>query len=338
MNASAPSKAARPGGFRPPDLEELPPIFKWPPRLKDGVVWLWKDMVFPYGIFYFTLAALTWRWLTPALSQMETLQPGWMFAIWLRNAALLCIVAGALHWWLYIKRGQGSELKFDARWPATHNRAFLWGNQVKDNLFWSLASGCTIWSLYEALTLWLYASGRVTPVAWGEAPLYLLAMAALVSFWVSFHFYWIHRWLHWPPLYRFAHELHHRNVNIGPWSGISMHPVEHLLYFSPVVLWWVVPVDPVIIIATGFFTGLGPAFSHSGFERIIVDKTAGRKTALPAGTYHHQLHHRYFEINYGNPRAPLDELFGTWHNGSDESHQRFIARRQAGKPDANANA
>ena len=44
-----------------------------------------------------------------------------------------------------------------------------------------------------------------------------------------------------------------------------------------------------------------------------------------------QLHHRYFKVNYGNPRAPLDHLFGTWHDGSDAYHKKFIARRKAGR-------
>lgn len=314
---------ARVIGHRPADLEQLPPIFRWPPRIKESLVWLWHDAVFPYGVLFFGLAAVVWLWLTPALAAMAEFRPGWMAAIWLRNAALLCVVAGGLHWWLNVKRGQGDALKYDRRWPARNNRAFLWGDQVKDNMFWSIASGSVVWSLFECVTLWLYAGGRVTMISWAESPLYLTVCAATVFFWGSLHFYLIHRLLHWPPLYRLAHELHHRNVNVGPWSGISMHPLEHLLYFSPVMLWWVVPAEPVIIIATGFFTGLGPAFSHAGFERVRIGRIE-----LPAGTYHHQLHHRHFDINYGNPRAPLDALFGTWHDGSDAAHAQFLAGRR----------
>ena len=28
------------------------------------------------------------------------------------------------------------------------------------------------------------------------------------------------------------HSLHHKSYNPGPWSGLSMHPVEHLLYYG----------------------------------------------------------------------------------------------------------
>lgn len=308
-----------------PAPEPLPPFCSFPFKLKDCALWLWYDLIFPYGIFFLALAALTWEFFTPEIATMRDLHPNWMLMIWLRNTILLILVAGGLHWLLYIKRRQAHDFKFDPRWQATNNRNFWFRDQVKDNMFWSLLSGGFFWSLYEALTLWWYASGRIPTIAWSESPLYLVAMLVVMMVWGSLHFYLIHRLLHWKPLYRIAHELHHRNVNVGPWSGISMHPLEHLLYFSSALLWWFLPAHPTIIIAAGFFTGLGPAFSHCGFEKVKL----GKHFHLAAGTYHHQLHHRYFEVNYGNPRAPMDFIFGTWHDGSETAHARFLARRTA---------
>ncbi|MAI58385.1 MAG: hypothetical protein CML56_05305 [Rhodobacteraceae bacterium] len=54
--------------------------------------------------------------------------------------------------------------------------------------------------------------------------------------WGSFHFYWVHRVLHWPPLYRISHARHDRNVNVGPWSVISMHPVDCLLFSTSFII------------------------------------------------------------------------------------------------------
>ncbi|MGI9311395.1 MAG: sterol desaturase family protein, partial [bacterium] len=317
----------------------LPPIFRRPLRWRACARWVWDEVIFPYGVFYLALAALAWHFWTPSMETMATLRVDWIAAIYLRNAALLTLVAGALHYVLYIRRRQDRAFKFDPRWPARDNRAFLWGDQVKDNMFWSLASGALIWSLYESLTLWLYASGRIAPIAWHDAPLYFAATAIAIVFWGTLHFYCIHRWLHWPPLYRLAHELHHRNVNTIAWSGISMHPIEHVLFFSVFMLWWIVPVDPIIVIATGFYMGLGPAFSHCGFERVEIGRRAAPAvTTVPVGTYFHNLHHRYFEVNYGNPPTPLDHLFGTWHDGTDAAHQRFLARRASARGAIKPNA
>ncbi len=42
---------------------------------------------------------------------------------------------------------------------ATGKRKFLWGSQLRDNVFWSCASGCTVWTAYEVLMTWAYANG-----------------------------------------------------------------------------------------------------------------------------------------------------------------------------------
>ena len=33
-------------------------------------------------------------------------------------------------------------------------------------------------------------------------------------------------------MYKYIHSLHHRNTDIEPFSGLCMHPIEHLYYFS----------------------------------------------------------------------------------------------------------
>lgn len=310
--------------YVPDEPIETPGLFRWPPNLPATLKYLTVGLLFPWGYLFIALAVFSWFFLTPDFAKMATLAPGWIMLIWLRNAALLSLVAGGLHWWLYVRRSQARQFKFDNRWPAQDSKAFVFKNQVKDNMFWSLASGVTIWTTFECVTLWLYASGQVAMRSWSEAPALLTALCVGTFFWSTFHFYFVHRFLHWEPMYRFAHELHHRNVNTGPWSGISMHPVEHLLYFSLSVLWWFVPVHPVIIILTGFYNGISPAVSHSGFDWVKIGNWK-----ISAGDHFHNLHHRLFEVNYGNTSSPLDKLFGTWHDGSSAAHEALRHRRRS---------
>lgn len=124
--------------------------------------------------------------------------------------------------------------------------------------------------------------------------------------------------------HRRAHALHHRNVNTGPWTGISMHPLEHLVYFSAPVLLWVVPSHPVVALMLLLYSGISPAMSHSGYEKIVL---FGR-WKLGAGDYFHHLHHRYFEVNYGGRLVPLDALFGSYHDGTPEAHDAMKERRR----------
>ena len=46
------------------------------------------------------------------------------------------------------------------------------------------------------------------------------------------------------------------------------------------------------------------------------------------GDFFHQLHHRYFECNYGSEEIPLDRWFGSFHDGTREATARIRARKK----------
>jgi len=118
-------------------------------------------------------------------------------------------------------------------------------------------------------------------------------------------------WVNGQPLYKLAHALHHKNINVGPWSGIAMHPIEHLLYFSSVLIHFVVPSHPTHVLFHLYMESLNPTFSHSGFDGVFVKD----KKRLEAGDFFHQLHHRHITCNYGTSEMPWDRLFGSFHDG-----------------------
>ena len=191
-------------------------------------------------------------------------------------------------------------------------------------MFWSCISGVTIWSGYEALMMWAMANGYVAVLPDSGYYIWWVLLIFLIPIWETFYFYLIHRLLHWPPLYRRVHFLHHRNVNVGPWSGLSMHPIEHLLYFGSVAVHFIVPANPLVIIYHLQYYSLSAVTTHTGYEGLV----SGSKNYLPLGTFHHQMHHRYFECNYGGLEIPWDTLFGSFHNGTEASHKAFVERRK----------
>ncbi len=92
-------------------------------------------------------------------------------------------------------------------------------------------------------------------VGWREHPVYFVVWLSLIPFWREFHFYWVHRFIHWKP-YDISHYLHHKNTNPGPWSGMAMHPIEHLLYFSVVLIHFIVPSHPIHFLFNSQHTAL----------------------------------------------------------------------------------
>lgn len=47
------------------------------------------------------------------------------------------------------------------------------------------------------------------------------------------------------------------------------------------------------------------------------------------GSFHHQLHHRFYDCNYGNPFMPWDKWLGTNHDGTQASMAEIRRRRRA---------
>jgi len=299
------------------------PLFSWPPDPKGAMTAVGKRWVtLSRNTIFLLFAVITYQYLLPDTSTLQQLSLSWVLPILLRNILLLILVAGGLHLYLFTFRAQGSELKFDPKEQMEKGRRYSFCNQLHDNIFWSLASGATIWTAYEVLYLWGMANGVIPTLGFNEHPflfaLWLLALPLITSS----HFYWVHRLLHWPPLYKSVHRLHHRNTHVGPWSGMSMHPVEHVIYLSSVLVHFVIPSHPVIAIVHLYVRSLAPAFSHAGFEKVLVKDTK----LIEAADFHHQLHHRFFECNYGNVDIPWDRWFGSYHDGSDEATRRIRKR------------
>ena len=215
---------------------KVSPLWQWPPKPYAAFRWYFDSW------FFFTvhgaivgLAVLGYYFAAPSLEQAATVAPGWVAVVWLRNGIIVGLLAGVLHWWFHRYSGQGTDMKYDPRPFPRAGRVFTLGHQLWDNMFWTIASGVTIWSALECLLWWSMANGYAATITFGSNPVWFIAIFFLIPVWESFYFYWIHRLLHTDLFYRF-HALHHRNTDIGPWSGLSMHPVEHVLYFGSVLV------------------------------------------------------------------------------------------------------
>ena len=318
------------GEWQPPELPKPSPLFSLPWRPWEITKYLFGPQGFflPYNLFYALLAVVTWLFFTPSLARTAHFEVGWIAEIFLRDVVLLILVAGGLHLRLYITRGQGTTFKYTNKWLAKNDSKFLFGNQTFDNVFWNLTSGAFIWTAYEAVTLWAFSNGIIPFVDWRVHPVYCVLIMLAIPFLRQAHFYFAHRFTHWAPIYKASHYLHHKNVNIGPWSGLTMHPIEHVIYFTGVLLHWVIPSHPVHAIFHLMHAGISPALGHAGFHKLVTKDERG----LMADSYFHYLHHRFFTVNYGVESVPLDKWFGSFHDGSPEAHAAMQARRRDRKP------
>ena len=302
-----------------------PSIFAWPPNFSFLRRWFMRNwLTLSERVMMVLLALACWYFLYPSLESAKTFSIGWIAQTWAVNMGLMIVIAGGLHWYFYMHRGQGKRLKFDRRDMAKGNRLWNFSNQVHDNMFWSLTSGVAQVTGFQVVTMWLMANGYAPTITFESNPIWFLAFLVLIPIWSAFHFYWVHRLLHVPFLYTRVHSLHHRNVSLGPWAGLSMHPVEHFLYLTSLCIHWVVASHPVHLIFHVIYEAPGAAMTHTGYENLLVKD----KRWLALGTFYHTLHHRYYECNYGNQEMPWDRWFGTFHDGTDEATKETRARKK----------
>jgi len=303
------------GEWRPENPISFAPVFIWPPRVKKFFIWLF-NYLFPWNLFYLGLVILSYYFLQPPLEEMRSLKVSWIATLFFRNMALVWIIFGGWHFYLYILKRKGTIGKYCPRWQSTNGSTFLWNDQVYDNVFWTCVSAVPVWTAFEVMSFWLYANNKLPYLDFNDHPVFFVLVFLFIPLWREFHFYMIHRLIHWKPLYKKIHYLHHYNINPGPWSGLAMHPIEHLLYFSVVLIHWIVPSHPLHFLYNSQHTALTPAPGHSGFEGKLAK-------ILPFGSYFHYLHHRLFDCNYGESTIPMDKWFGIFEDGSQTQTEKF---------------
>lgn len=315
------SEAAR-WNYRPEHAVALNPLFSWPPKPSAVLQWYrgaWLGLTSVSATFLTAVAC--YIWFLPDLEQMRDLRLGWIAQVWLVNLLPQVFFAGGLHWWLYIRKAQGVRKKFDHRDLNRSNGIFTFNNQVLDNIWWTLGSAITVATIYQVTLFWAMANGWAPTISFDQNPVWFVLWMGLIPMWSGLHFYWVHRLAHHPRLYKHVHAVHHRNINVGPWSGISNHWFENMLYFSTYFVHFLVASHPLHVLFHVYFQQVSPVFSHSGFEKIYAKDAE----AVKAGDFFHQLHHRYFECNYGTSEIPFDRWFGTFHDGSAAATERTRA-------------
>ncbi len=142
-------------------------------------------------------------------------------------------------------------------------------------------------------------------------PMIALTFVGLLVFNDAWFYGW-HRLLHHPKLFRHVHAVHHKSVDVNPFSSYSFHALEGLILGA-----WVLPVVmfvPIYLPMLGAIQAVGLAnnmMSHLGYEflppwllRIPLLRWINTATF-------HSMHHTNLQGNYALMFRWLDRLFGT---------------------------
>ena len=185
---------------------------------------------------------------------------------------------------------------------------------IRKEIGWSLASafiygapaGLLAWGWQEHGWTKVYTDVSAYPLWW------LPASVLLYLFLHDTWFYWTHRWMHWPRLFRVAHAVHHASRPPTAWAAMSFHPWEALT--GAVVIPALVLAIPIHVGALGVvltvMTVMGVT-NHMGWEMFPRRLVEGRAGNWLITASHHQRHHQQYGCNYGLYFRFWDRLCGT---------------------------
>lgn len=209
-------------------------------------------------------------------------------------------------------------------------RGFKWKTFRNEGIFAVInlvASGFLI----GAPTAWLTSNGYIAvdkgPVEWWRIALEYALYFFLFDTW----FYWLHRWMHKEPMYRYIHKLHHFSTSPNLLTTLSVNPVESLINggFVPLFLTMMTFILPVheqsmaLITPTNIIMGL---YVHSGYE--FFPRWWNRHWVTKwfiTATFHDQ-HHKYFNYNFGGYTTIWDRLCGTVRSKFEADFEKMTTR------------
>jgi sterol desaturase/sphingolipid hydroxylase (fatty acid hydroxylase superfamily) len=166
---------------------------------------------------------------------------------------------------------------------------------------------------------WL--AGPQLAATWG--PAWFWASLALMVLGHDAYFYWAHRLMHDPRLFRWLHRRHHRSMNPSPFTAYSFDLGEAAIMAIYVPLWLLLVPTPWPVVGLFMLHQIfRNTMAHSGYELMPADRRGRPLFDWLTTTVHHDLHHAQAGYNFGFYFTFWDRLMGTEH---PEYHARFAA-------------
>ncbi len=214
-----------------------------------------------------------------------------------------CLVSATV--WA-LRRSPISARKIQAR-EAT------WTDKRRE--IWASAQTCGVYVVMSLFVIWGVKHGWMqrheTSVSWG------VDIATMVGMLIvhDAYFYWSHRAMHHPRLFKTFHRFHHRTITPTPFAAYSFAIPEAVVMAIFMPIWLaIVPTSVWVIVVFLNIMILRNCIGHAGFELHPRWWLSSPFTRWISTTTHHDLHHAgSFNHNFGFYFTYWDKLMATEH-------------------------
>jgi sterol desaturase/sphingolipid hydroxylase (fatty acid hydroxylase superfamily) len=229
-------------------------------------------------------------------------------------------IAYFLFWKKYKKRFQNWRIQLKERVDAKQIKA-----ELKNSVYTLLVG-----ALFSSIVVYLSSKGytRIYTNFSDHSPVLGIAGFFILMLIDDTWFYWCHRLLHHPKIFRYVHLEHHKSVDVNPFSSMSFHWVEPFLLSSwifPVA--YLLPIYAPVLALVQVWGLLDNIKAHLGYEIYPSYFNRSWLRFLTSST-HHNMHHSKFKGNYGVHSRIWDKLMGTEFEEYEAEYDKVQARKQ----------
>ncbi len=173
--------------------------------------------------------------------------------------------------------------------------------QFKKEIIWSVITS-VIFAVAGTLSvlLWQHGNSRiyldVTDFGW----FYFVASILMAMMLHETYYYWLHRCMHTPFIFRIVHKVHHNSMVVSPWTAFSFHPLEGFLQAIVLpALILLLPMHPYAIVIYLTIITLSSVVNHLDIELFPKQFETHWLGKWLIGATHHSAHHAHFRFNFG---------------------------------------
>ena len=158
---------------------------------------------------------------------------------------------------------------------------------------------------------------------------YFFAAFPLMFFMHDAYFYWMHRLMHHPKLFKAVHLIHHKSVNPSPWAAYAFHPLEAIVEAGIVVIFlFTIPIHKYQLALFFLFMIIYNVYGHLGWELYPKNFSKSMIGKWVNTSVNHNQHHQYFKGNYGLYTLIWDRWMGTIREDYDAKFDEVKARHR----------
>ncbi|MEM9173854.1 MAG: sterol desaturase family protein [Myxococcota bacterium] len=257
--------------------------------------------------------------LEPLADLLDWKAAGLVFAF--LSLRYVLIAGGAAFVFYAGRKPRRLETKIQARWPRASDYRREIGYSFLTFVFFILTGQAVLRGpLAEFHHLYLDPS----QYGWTWLVVSLPVVLVLHDAW----FYWMHRLIHHPRLYRRAHLVHHKSINPTPWASFAFHPFEAILEAGGILFQiFLLPLHPGVLGLAMVIMTVYNVYGHLGWElypKGFASHPVGRFVNTSVS---HNQHHARARNNYGLYFLWWDRWMGTLDEGYEAAFEAVAERR-----------